>query len=216
MHVKSQNGVTLPEVLISLLIFALIASASVYALRLGVDSREQLSAADDQLKKLQIARILIKQDLAQVVARPARDEFGGLSPVYFSGGQTSFASRVEDDEKILISFTRGGWLNARAATPRSALQYVDYIFKGGAVIRRARIYIDETPNAEYVERVLFDGLSDASAKFLIGEFRGELDWADAWPISGSGQRPPRAVALVLEENGTETLRQLFWIGELGA
>lgn len=215
MRVQSQKGVTLPEVLISLLIFALIASASVYALRLGVDSREQLSAADDQLKKLQIARILIKEDLAQVVARPARDEFGGLSPVYFSGGQTLFASRAEDDEKILVSFTRGGWLNARAAAPRSALQHIDYVFKGDAIVRRARIYIDEAPNAEFVERVLFDRLTGASAQFLIGEFRGELDWADAWPVSGGAQRSPRAVALVLEQGGTQTLRQLFWIGELG-
>jgi len=216
MRVQSQKGVTLPEVLISLLIFALIASASVYALRLGVDSREQLSAADQQLKKLQIARILIKEDLAQVVARPARDEFGGLSPVYFAGGQTSFAGRAEDDEKILVSFTRGGWLNARAATPRSTLQHVEYIFKGGAIIRRARIYLDEAPNAEIVERVLFDGLTGANAQFLIGEFRGELDWADVWPVSGGAQRPPRAVALVLEQGGSETLRQLFWIGEVGA
>ena len=215
MRAQSQNGVTLPEVLISLLIFSLIASASVYALRLGVDSRDQLNAADDQLKKLQIARIIMKEDLAQVVARPTRDEFGRLTPVSFSGGQISFASRVEDDEKILVSFTRGGWLNPRAAAPRSALQQVDYVFRGGAVIRKARVYVDEAPNAEIVERVLFDGLEDATAQFLIGEFRGELDWADAWPVSGSATGAPRAVAIELETGAPEPLRQLFWIGEVG-
>ncbi len=215
MRSQLQKGVTLPEVLVSLLIFALIASASVYALRLGVDSRDQLGAADDRLKKLQIARSLIKEDLAQTVARPVRNEFGELTPVPFAGGQVSFASRAEDDEKILMSFTRGGWLNPRAAAPRSALQHVDYVFRRGAVVRRARIYLDEAPKAELVERVLFDDLEDAHAQFLVGEFRGELNWGDAWPTSNAAVGLPRAIALVLDREDAAPLRQLFWIGELG-
>lgn len=217
MRAHSQKGLTLPEVLISLLIFALIASASVYALRLGVDSRDQLGAADNALKKLQIARILIKEDMAQAIARPVRDEFGAQTPVFFEGGQTSFGARAEDDEKVLVSFTRGGWLNPNAAAPRSALQHVDYIFKNGAMIRRARVYLDEAPNAEVIERVLFDGLADARAQFLSGVFQGELEWADAWPLSGGRRRPPRAVAITIEpaRESAEPLRQLFWIGDLG-
>ena len=216
MQSQSQKGVTLPEVMISLLIFALIASASVYALRLGVDSREQLGAADDQLKKLQIARTLIKEDMAQIVSRQVRDEYGGITSAAFAGGQTVFAGRAEDDEKILIAFTRGGWLNPRAASPRSALQHVEYVFKGSAVIRRTRVYLDEAPNAETAERVLFDGVEDARAEFLIGEFRGELDWGDVWPTSDQASGPPRAVAITLDRGEETPLRQMFWIGEVGA
>lgn len=211
---RQQQGLTLPEVLIALLIFSLISASSVYALRLGVDSRDQLAAADEALKKLQIARILIKEDLAQAVLRPTRDEFGVPRRNVFEGGQAAFGGRIEDDEAILLSFVRAGWINPGALAPRSALQHVEYVFRDGAVIRRARAFMDETSNTDRLERVLFEGLADAHAEFLNGEFRGDLVWADAWPVGG-GVGAPRAVALTLEWEDAEPLRQLFWIGDLG-
>lgn len=210
-----QKGFTLAEVLIALLIFALIAAASVYALRLGVDSRDQLAEADAVLKRIQISRTLIKEDLAQIVSRSVRDEFGVRTGGAFSGGQVRFGRTESDDEKTLVAFTRGGWLNPDAVAPRSALQHVEYVFKDGALIRRAFVYLDETENSEFVERVLFENLESAEAEFLNGEIRGELEWADAWPLSSGTRTPPRAVAITLYEDGKEPLRQLFWIGDVG-
>lgn len=211
----SQAGMTLAEVMVALLIFALIASSSVYALRLGVNSRDQLEEADAALKSIQLARILIKEDLAQTTARPARDEFGVQRTNIFEGGQASFGGRAEDDERILFSFVRGGRINPGALSPRSALQHVEYIYRGGEVIRRARAFVDETSNSETIERVVFAGLTDAYAEFLNGETRGELNWVEAWPVGATGVGPPRAVALVLEEGNAPSLRLLFWIGDLG-
>lgn len=212
---RTQRGFTLPEVLIALLIFALIASASVYALRLGVNSRDQLSDADQELRKLQIARILMKEDFGQVVMRPVRDEFGIVNPVSFYGGQITFGRRAADDEKKLVSFVRGGWLNPQAAEPRSALQHVEYIFKDGRLIRRARIYLDPVSNSDTVERVLFENLEGADAQFLTGQFRGELEWGDVWPVSSDPSRPPRAIAITIIRKNADPLRQLFWIGDVG-
>ena len=214
---RSQKGLTLPEVLIALLVFSMIASASVYALRLGVESRDQLDAADRALKNLQIARILIKEDLAQIVQRPVRDEFGSAGLSVFTGGQAVFAGRVEDDETVLFSFVRNGWINPGSLSPRSALQHVEYVFRDGAVVRRSRAYLDEASNGDETERLVFEGLADARAEFLNGELRGELVWAEAWPVAAGAQavRPPRAVALILEEDNVVPLRQLFWIGDLG-
>lgn len=214
MTLRAQKGMTLPEVLIALLVFAAIASTSVYALRLGVDSRDQLAAADEQLKAFQIARALIKEDMAQVVSRNVRDEFGEEQAAPFQGNLVSFGASVEEDEKTLISFVRSGWRNPNAETPRSTLQFVEYIFTDGALIRRARIYLDETSQSDDMERVLFDGLDEASASFLLGETRGELDWADIWPVSNEGAPPP-AVSLTLAWPGRQPLVQLFWIGEMG-
>ena len=215
---RAQKGLTLPEVLIALLVFSMIASASVYALRLGVDSRDQLDAADRALKNLQIARILIKEDLAQIVQRPVRDEFGVSLPNVFTGGQAVFGGRVEDDETVLFSFVRNGWINPGSLSPRSALQYVEYVFRDGAVVRRSRAYLDEASNGDETERTVFEGLTDARAEFLNGELRGELVWVEAWPASGGALavRPPRAVALTIEEESLAPLRQLFWIGDVGA
>lgn len=214
MSVSRQRGMTLPEVLIALLVFAAIAAASVYALRLGVDSRDQLAAVDDRLKDFQIARTLMKDDLAQVTSRVVRNEFGDARPAPFIGNLESFGARREDDERLLAAFVRAGWLNPQAEEPRSALQYVEYIYRNGALIRKTRAYLDETANADENERILFDGLTSASVSFFLREERGELEWADIWPVS-SASRAPRAIALTIEREGREPLRQLFWIGDLG-
>ncbi|PQA86802.1 type II secretion system minor pseudopilin GspJ [Hyphococcus luteus] len=209
-----QKGMTLPEVLIALLVFAAIATASVYALRLGVDSRDQLARVDAELKTFQIARTLIKEDMAQVTMRRVRNQFGDMEETVFRGNLESFGARREDDERLLAAFVRGGQINPDAAAPRSALQYVEYVYRNGALIRRSRAYLDEAEDADVIERVLFDGLLDAKAEFLLGEQRGELEWADIWPV-GAGSAPPRAVAITLERENRPPLRQLFWIGSVG-
>ncbi|WP_425408605.1 type II secretion system minor pseudopilin GspJ [Hyphococcus sp.] len=214
MSVSRQYGFTLPEVMIALLVFAAIASASVYALRLGVDSRDQLAAADERLKSFQIARTLIKEDLAQVAARNVRDEFGQPFPAAFRGNIVEFGGNIQEDETLLLAFVRHGWRNPNAATPRSSLQYVEYLFKGGALVRRSRIYLDEAARSDTSERVLFEGLEDARASFLIGETRGELEWADIWPVSNAVQ-PPAAVSLMLIWPDRAPLEQRFWIGGIG-
>ncbi|MEO1137409.1 MAG: type II secretion system minor pseudopilin GspJ, partial [Pseudomonadota bacterium] len=148
----SQRGMTLPEVLIALLVFAAIAATSVYALRLGVDSRDQLAAVDDELKAFQIARTLIKDDLAQVTARVVRNEFGDARPAAFIGNLESFGARREDDERLLAAFVRSGWLNPAANEPRSTLQYVEYVYRNGALFRKSRAFLDEAANADTTER----------------------------------------------------------------
>lgn len=214
MRRSQQQGMTLPEVLIALLVFAAIAATSVYALRLGVDSRDQLARVDDELKAFQIARTLIKEDMAQIVSRAVRDEFGDTRPAAFLGNLTSFGARRNDDERVLASFVRNGWINPGADEPRSTLQHVEYVFRGGALIRRNRAYLDEASGADRTERVLFDGLINARASFLIGEQRGDLDWSDIWPVSGASP-PPRALSISLEREGRAPIEQYFWIGQVG-
>ncbi len=212
---RSQRGMTLPEVLIALLVFAAIAATSVYALRLGVDSRDQLARVDDELKAFQIARALIKEDMAQVTGRRVRNEYGDMEETVFRGNLESFGARREDDERLLAAFVRGGWINPDAQAPRSALQYVEYIYRNGALIRRSRAYLDEASGADVSERVLFSGLKDVRADFLLRETRGELEWAEIWPV-GAGATPPQAVSLTIEREGHAPLQQLFWIGAVGA
>ncbi len=215
MNRSRQRGMTLPEVLIALLVFSAIAATSVYALRLGVDSRDQLTRVDDDLKSFQLARTLIKEDMAQVSARIVRDEFGTPRPSAFMGNLTSFGARRGDDERVLISFVRDGWLNPGSDSPRSSLQYVEYVFRGRTLLRRYRAYLDEAPRADVGERILFDGLEDARIAFLLNEGRGELNWADIWPVSGvSG--PPPAISLTIVQDDRQPLEQLFWLGQMEA
>ena len=183
-------------------------------MRLGVDSRDQLAKTTDELRDLQIARILIKEDLAQFVDRRVRDEFGNISPQSFTGGDNFGRRRDVEAGELLFSFVRGGRMNPNAVDPRSALQYVEYVYLDGAVRRRARDYLDESALTEMTERVLFDGLEQARAEFPVADAVGDIDWVSEWPVAGGVEgAPPPAAALVLQRFEKDEERHLFWIGE---
>ncbi len=212
---RKQAGFTLPEVLIALLVFSMISAACVYSLRLGVDSRDQLAETDEIIKELQLARLLVKEDFAQVTRRAVRDEFGTLTPTFFYGGQSPFFRRTADDETILVAFVRDGWINPNARAPRSSLQYVEYILRSDTLVRRARVFLDGARQSEFIEKALFDDISQAEIEFLLSSNQRDLQWADVWPVSSGQASPPKAIAITLTSESGETLRQLFWIGEVG-
>ncbi|MEO1251891.1 MAG: type II secretion system minor pseudopilin GspJ [Pseudomonadota bacterium] len=210
-----QRGVTLPELLIALLVFAFIAGVGVAALRLAIDGREQLIESDDRLREWQLARLIIRSDLAQIAHRTVRDEFGDRNPASVIGG-VGFSDRpAEADEAPLMGFVRGGWSNFDGATPRSTLQYVEYVFKDGALVRRTRSYLDDARNQPNRERILFADVEDAEISFLVGETSRGLDWAPDWPVTGAGPAaPPVAIQMSFRHARLGDVEQLFWIGEL--
>lgn len=209
-----QRGVTLPELLVALFIFAMISGAGVYALRLAVDGREQLERADSELREWQIARMIIRQDLAQLAERTVRDEFGQPQAGPFIGG-IGFAGRLPvENETPLAGFVRRGWVNPGNAAPRSSLQYVEYVLKGDDIVRRTRPYLDDARGQPETDRVLFSGVSNVEFSFLAGETSEGLQWADAWPGPGARGFAPRAVRLVFATDRLGEVEQLFWIGDL--
>ncbi|MEX0645899.1 MAG: type II secretion system minor pseudopilin GspJ [Parvularculaceae bacterium] len=209
-----ERGFTLPELLVALFIFSLIATASVYALRLGVEARDQLADADRRHAEIELARALIRDDMAQLVQRSVRDEFGAPMGPPFEGGSALRRRLAVDGERLLLSFVRGGWANPEHQAPRSDLQYVEYIEKSGALLRRIRPYLDAARGQPAFDRVLFRDARDVEISFLVGEVRGELDWAAGWPLPGRAEFP-RAMTLAITTARYGALVQRFWIGEIG-
>ena len=208
-----QRGVTLPELLVALFVFALISSVGVYALRLAVEGREQLTENDTSLREWQLARIIIRQDLMQIANRTARNEFGELQAGPFIGG-LGFSNRTPvAGETPLVAFVRAGWANYDAQTPRSTLQYVEYVLKDRDIVRRTRPYIDDARDQPNRDRPLFQNVEDVSIDFLLGETSRGLDWTENWPAGGSVA--PSAVRLRFRNSEFGEIEQLFWIGETG-
>lgn len=207
-----QSGVTLPELLVALFVFALISSVGVYVLRLAVDGREQLTETDDALREWQLARIIIRQDLMQIVDRPVRNEFGETQGGVVIGG-IGFSGRTpESGETPLVGFTRAGWANYDPQTPRSTLQYVEYIQKDDRIVRRTRVFLDDARDQPKRDRTLFKGVSDVSFEFLLNEGARGLEWTENWPAGGT--RAPRAVRLRFQTDKFGEIEQLFWVGSL--
>jgi general secretion pathway protein J len=206
-----QIGVTLPELLIALFVFALIAGAAVYTLRLSIDGREQLSRTDSSIRDLQVMRIILREDFLQLAPRGARDEFGNLPPAKFLGGAGfSFRTPV-DGETPLIGFVRDGRANPEAAAPRSTLQPVEYLLIKDQLVRRTRTYVDAARGAKVVDRVLMKGVRSVRPQFLSGETSSGLQWVDLWPSLGAVEAP-RAVRLELDTDAFGALTLDFWVG----
>lgn len=211
---RAQHGLTLVELLVAMLVFAFVASVSVYALRLSVEARDQLATADRRIAEIEIARIMLKEDLAQIVDRPVRDEFGDQASAAFRGGTEMRLRNPVPGETPMIGLVRGGWSNPGAEAPRSSLQYVEYLEKDGALVRRIRPYLDDARGQPHFDRVLISDARDIEARFLAGETRGELDWAASWPLPGRAGAP-RAVSLAFESARFGRLEEYLWIGDAG-
>ena len=209
-----QRGVTLPELLISLLIFAMISGVAVYALRLTVEGRDQLGLADAAIRDMQITRLVIKEDLLQAVPRVTRDEFGVASPGAFLGG-AGFAFRVpKEGETALMSFVRAGWANPGGVAPRPTLQAVEYLLIGDRLVRRTRPYLDDARGQPRTDRTLMAGLEGAEVAFFLAEGTTGLQWTDLWPAPGATAPIPAAVRLTLTTPALGRFEQLFYLGEV--
>src|SRR3990167_6721876 len=188
---QAQRGLTLPELLIALLIFAMISGAAVYALRLSVEGREQLEIADGEIRDFQIMRQVMQQDFSGIVARTVRDDFGNSLPAPFLGGEGLSYRLPVEGEKSLMVFVRSGWTNPDDRAPRPTLQAVEYLIKGGDLVRRVRPYLDDARGQPRTDRVLIADVEDVSIGFYAGaETSAGLSFVDLWPApQGKGETP---------------------------
>lgn len=210
-----QRGVTLPELLISLLIFAMISGVAVYALRLTVEGRDQLGAADAAIRELQVSRLLMKEDFLQSVPRVTRDEFGNSQPAAFLGGKGLSFRPPKDGESTLISFVRAGWDNPGVVAPRPSLQAIEYVLLGDKLVRRTRPYLDDARGQARTDRILLSNVEQASVSFFSGDSSAGLQWVELWPSPQLQSATPTAVRLTLTLKGLGEIDQLFYIGEIG-
>ncbi|MCB2114537.1 MAG: type II secretion system minor pseudopilin GspJ [Parvularculaceae bacterium] len=210
----SQRGLTLPELLIALLVFAMISGAAVYALRLSIEGREQLEEADRDIRDLQIMRLVLKQDLAGFVDRRVRDEFGNAYPASFLGGDgLTFRPPVEG-ERLLMAFVRRGWANPDDAAPRSTLQAIEYLLVGDNFVRRARPYLDDARGQPRTDRVLVRNVSGLKIDFFTGQETGAgLVYSALWPAPQGRGEAPEAVRLSFSTPRFGALEQIFWVGK---
>lgn len=205
-----QRGLTLIEMLIAMTIFSVLAGSCVVVLRMSINADEQLKRSSDLAGSFQIARTLIKSDLAQIVPRASRGEFGRVRPGPVVGGAFNFGSfEVTDEgETLLLSLIRNGRSNPQAVYPRSTLQYVEYLVRDREVIRRTWPHTDILEETEPSTRVVFDRLDKVKIRFLDGEA-----WVNQWR-SRDLAIAPRAVELTFEHDVFGEMRQVFYVGEV--
>ncbi|TFW10930.1 type II secretion system protein GspJ [Brevundimonas intermedia] len=191
---KARAGFTLVEVLVSLLIFALLAAAGALVLGQTIDTRFAVQSNVERTAALQRTRALLKADLAQASDRRTRGPSGRPLPRALMGAQAP-------GDPVLV-LVRNGWSNPDAAA-RPSLQRVEYRLTDGRLERRVSSYLDGA-RAENAQ-LLYTGVRDVAVTFL-------QDGSEAPAFISTSARPlPDAVRVIMTLDGLGRVEQLFLV-----
>lgn len=196
-------GVTLLEVMIALFVIAMLSTAGVAILSSTLGFKEQFDAAETRLRQLEIARSVIKTDLAQLVLRPTRDE---------TGARREFLLALGSDipGAPMLAFTRAGWENPDGREARGSLAYVEYVRREDELLRRSSVRVDAHERTPEVERVLLSGLSAVDVSSSL-----EGRWYSAFAVEAGENAEtaiPEMIELTLELEEIGPVRLLFLTG----
>ena len=191
MRRSAEHGFTLVEVMVSLLIFGMLAAAGVAILSLSVRAQETTGAKFDDISALNRTLALMSGDLGQATLRSARDESGTTRPA-FTG-----------DSDGQMAFVRAGWSNIDGA-PRASIQKVAYRIDAGVLQRIAYPMVDGA--APLPPTALLTGIDRVSARY---RFRGA--WSDRWDGS-QGAALPQAVELSIGRADGQGYRAMMLVG----
>jgi len=190
-----RDGFTLVEVLISLMIFAMIAAAGATVLGVTIDNRFAVKAASDRVGDLQRMRGLLRADIGQATARRSRGPTGRPTPQPMVGAETL-------GDPILV-LTRAGWSNP-GEQARPSLQRVEYRLVENRLERRVSGHLDGARPGP--PQILYTGVRDVTVGFV-------RDGQTAPAFISSSDRPlPDAVSIGMTLDGYGRLDQLFLVG----
>lgn len=201
-----QAGLTLLEVLIAAALMALVGLIGAGLLGGVLAGRDSVETRLDRMEGLDRMRTLLRDDIGQVVARPARNEEGAPSRLVFAGdveGVDPWGGLTDRRERVILAFTRRGWANPGQARPRSSLQYVEYVLADDRLIRRSWDYPDRAPETRARSRVLVEGVDGVELDFLYGL---------SWRANAAAAADPSGATLL--PRGVRLRYQLPGLGEI--
>jgi general secretion pathway protein J len=190
-----ESGFTLIEVMISLMIFGMLAAAGVALLSFSVRAQSATGAKLDNVQALNRLSSALSADLAQAETRQARNEAGDLLPAFVGEAGSSMTP--------MLRFVRGGWSNLDSA-PRPGEQKVEYRLTGGVLERIAYPMLDGAqplPPAAMLDHV----------RQVTLRYRLDGVWSDTWQGTPIAALPQAMEMRLARDDGVE-FRQLFLVG----
>ena len=190
-----RKGFTLVEVMISLLIFALLAGVGAAVLGVTIENRFAVQAAGERVGDLQRMRGLLRADLGQATARRSRGPTGRPTPQPLAG-------TTGPDEPLLV-LNRAGWSNPGEQS-RPSLQRVEYRLVEDRLERRVSGHLDGSRPGP--PQVLYRGVKDVTVLFV-------RDGEAAPAFISSIDRPlPDAIRIAMTIDGYGRIEQSFLVG----
>ncbi|MDB5704944.1 MAG: type secretion system protein GspJ [Sphingomonas bacterium] len=192
---SAEHGFTLIEVMISLMIFGMLAAAGVALLSFSVRAQAVTGAKLDDVQALNRLSSALAADLAQASSRRTRNENGDLLP--------AFTGEAGSGMTPMVRLVRGGWSNLDAA-PRPAEQRIEYRLDNGELQRIAYPMLDGAQPLQ--PAVLLTHVRQVSLRYRL-----DGAWGDHWEGSPIAALPQAMEMRVVRDDGVE-FRQLFLVG----
>lgn len=191
-----EQGFTLVELLVALLIFGMLSAAGVALLTFSVRAQDMAGERLGELAAIRRTGALMTGDLAQAAPRLVRGQAGAVQPAFVGGdGQ-------EGD--VALALVRRGWDNPDGAS-RASLQKVEYRLVEDRLERTAYRYLD---GAEpMATATVLGGIETLTLRYRDEEGA----WRERWDPTDITDLP-RAVELVVDLGDGTAIRQLFLVG----
>jgi len=183
---SKHHGFTLIEVLIALAIFSVMSMMAYGGLKTVLNARNGTERAAERLREIQMAFILIQQDMQHMMPRSIRNENGEPESALEEDGATDYQ----------ITFTRGGNSNPRRPR-RSGLYRVAYQLEDSDLKRFVWYTLDRAQGNTPQEMVLLRGVS--AVNFNIDE---DPSSAQSTSQSGFSEDLPEGFVKALEGGAT--------------
>lgn len=170
-------GFTLIELLVALMVFAILGTITASVIHRTFETERRVAKQAEQLNALQLAIIVLKQDIQRIIARPARDT-------------TKHNRFAFIGEPQYVEFTQSGRTNPGAKQPRSTLMREALVCKGSRLIQRRWDALDDVSNrAPHYDHTLIDGLKACRFAYLTPNH----PLSSTWPIRTANLQASKAV-----------------------
>lgn len=194
-------GFTLLEVLVAIAIFAIFSAMAYGGLLRVLDNRDRIEVERETWRELALGFQRIKDDLAQAIDRPVRDNDG--SDLSAFRGQPTDIRALGDPS---VEFTRAG-LSA-TETRGSGLQRVGYRLNENQLVRLHWPVLDRAPVTKPFATPILEGIEEFEVRFYH-----DGAWLDRWPPQGQNITSlPRAVEVRLVHAGRGEFVRTFLVG----
>ncbi|MBI3523655.1 MAG: type II secretion system minor pseudopilin GspJ [Betaproteobacteria bacterium] len=191
-------GLTLIELLIAV---ALLALLTVMAYR-GIDSMSRTSqhslAEGDRWQAVALFFERFANDVAQPARRPVRDGNGDAKPLPEWWGRQLTGAAINDAAAAQLEFSR------KSPAGRDEIR-LGYRLRAGKVELLIWNVLDRAPSSQPEVYVLLEDVSSLNFRYL--DASGQ--WQDVWPVAGSVEALPRAVAVEMDLGNGVKLHRVF-------
>ena len=205
MRLRLKNGgFTLLEVLIALAIFSVMSMMAYGGLKTLLNARNGTEQAAIRLNEIQMAFLLIQQDMEYMAPRSVRVGYG-TEPAYAGDSELEY----------LIAFTRGGNSTPRRSG-RSGLYRVAYQREEEQLIRLVWPTLDRVDSSVPQKMVLLNGVADINFESEIKSDSVDSEMAIQTIIQEGGPPTteiadtlPRAVEMMVRLEDWGTITRIF-------